>query len=158
MNTYNRQKEHLTNMTDSNETLMGGVDFNVLGDFCGGFGDISPDGTAGAGGLFAALDLPMTGCGMPDAVRSSQQLPRQVDAAIPGYIEVYWEKFHTLYPIVHRTSFESAGEDVLRSAMAAVATQYLHTKEDRLRGNELHEHAWQELKRVSKDLTYVHRL
>ncbi|KAB5571872.1 hypothetical protein GE09DRAFT_1054095 [Coniochaeta sp. 2T2.1] len=145
INTLSRQKEHLVNMTNSHETFMsGGLGFNILGEFGGGFGDISPGGT----GLLAALDLPMTGCGMPGVVLSSQQLPRQVLSAVPNYIEVYWQFFHKLYPIVHRPSFESAGEDVLRCAMAAIATQYLDTKEDRLRGNQLHEHAWQELKRI----------
>lgn len=153
LNTLNRQKEHLMDMTNSHETFMsGGVGFNVLGEFGSGFEDVSPGGTGSAGGLLAALDLPMTGCGMPGVVLSSQQLPRQVHAAIPGYIELYWQKFHRLYPIVHRSSFGSAGEEVLRCAMAAVATQYLGTKEDRLRGNQLHEHAWQELKRVSEDV------
>jgi hypothetical protein len=146
-------------MTNSHETFMsGGVGFNILGDYGGSFGDVSPGGTGSAGGLLAALDLPMTGCGMAGVVLSSQQLPRQVLAAVPSYIEVYWQCFHKLYPIVHRSSFESAGEDVLRCAMAAVATQYLDTKEDRLRGNQLHEHAWQELKRVSEDVQSVHCL
>jgi hypothetical protein len=46
--------------------------------------------------------------------------------------------------------FEATGNnDVLRCAMAAVATQYLDSKEDRLNGNLLHEYAWQEVKRVS---------
>ncbi|KAB5539355.1 hypothetical protein GE09DRAFT_315852 [Coniochaeta sp. 2T2.1] len=149
INTLNRQKEHLVNMTNSHETFMsGGLGFNILGEFGAGFGDVSPGGT----GLLAALDLPMTGCGMPGIVLSSQQLPRQVLSAVPNYIEVYWQFFHKLYPIVHRPSFESAGEDVLRCAMAAIATQFLDTKEDRLRGNQLHEHAWQELKRVSEDI------
>jgi hypothetical protein len=151
MGVLNRQKEHLMNVTNSHETFMsGGVGFNVLGEFGGGFGDGSPGGSHSAGGLLAALDLPMTGCGMPGIILSSQQLPRQVRVAMPGYIEMYWQRFHTLYPIVHRHSLETAGEDVLRCAMAAVGTQFLSTKEDRLRGNQLHEHAWQELKRVSE--------
>lgn len=153
INTITRQKEQLVNMTNSHETFMGGgVEFNLLGEFGSGFGSISPGGTGSADGLLAALDLPMTGCGMMGVNLSSQQLTRPVLAAVPGYVEVYWQKFHELYPIVHRASFESAGEDVLRCAMAAVATQYLDTKEDRLRGNQLHEHAWQELKSVSEDI------
>ena len=155
INTLSRRKEHLVNMTNSHETFMsGGVGFNLLGEFGGDFGDISPSGS----GLLAALDLPMTGCGMPGIVLSSQQLPRQVLSAVPNYIEVYWQIFHKLYPIVHRPTFESSGEEVLRCAMAAVATQYLDTKEDRLRGNQLHEHAWQELKRVSDDVHSVHSM
>ena len=150
--TMNRQKDHLVDIANPHDTFMsGGVGFDVFGAFGGGFGNISPGGTGSAGGLLAALDLPVTGCGMAGVYLSCQQLPRQVLAAVPGYVEVYWQKFHKLYPIVHRPTFEAAGEDVLRYAMAAVATQYLDTREDRLRGNQLHEHAWQELKRVSRD-------
>lgn len=153
MGALNRQKEHLLNMANPHETFMsGGAAFNMLGELGGSFGEVSPGGSGSAGGLLAALDLPMTGCGVMGVGLASQQLPRQVLAAVPGYIEAYWRVFHELYPIVHRGSFESAGEEVLRWAMAAVATQYLDTKEDRLRGNQLHEHAWQELKRVSEDV------
>ncbi|KAM0287225.1 hypothetical protein ACHAQH_000539 [Verticillium albo-atrum] len=75
--------------------------------------------------------------------------PASAYRAIPYYIEVYWDKFHHLFPIVHRRTFEEAVEqsDVLRCAMAAVATQYLAGKEDRIRGNQLHEYAWQQARR-----------
>lgn len=76
-------------------------------------------------------------------------LPRSVRNAIPTYVEVYWERFHNFCPVVHRPSFEGIGGEVLRCAMAAVATQFLNGKEDRIRGNQLHEYAWQEAKRVS---------
>lgn len=69
--------------------------------------------------------------------------------AVPSYIEVYWKHAHPGLPIVHRPSFEMAGEEALRYAMAALATQYLNSKEDRIRGSQLHEYAWQEAKRVS---------
>jgi hypothetical protein len=72
-----------------------------------------------------------------------------VRAAIPGYLDVYWDKVHPVLPVVHRQSFEAAPEEALRCAMAAVATQYLPSKEDRTRGNQLHEYAWHEAKRVS---------
>ncbi|KAJ9129393.1 Zinc finger protein zas1, partial [Coniochaeta hoffmannii] len=146
--TYSTPKDDLVDIANPHDTFMSdGPSLDIFGAFGGGYGNISPGGTGSAGGLLAALDLPMTGCGMT-GVPSCQQLPRQVLAAVPGYVVVYWQKFHKLYPIVHRTTFETAGEDVLRWAMAAVATQYLDTKEDRLRGNQLHEHAWQELKRI----------
>ncbi|KAF4837339.1 Zinc finger protein klf1 [Colletotrichum tropicale] len=75
--------------------------------------------------------------------------PANVCKAIPNYLEVYWEKVHHIFPVVHRRTFEAAAEqiDVLRCAMAAVATQYLSTKEDRIRGNQLHEYAWQQCRR-----------
>jgi hypothetical protein len=76
-------------------------------------------------------------------------LPRPVRNAIPDLLEVYWKRFDTFFPLVHRRSFEAAPNDVLRCAMAAMATQFLDSKEDRLRGNTLHEFAWQEVKRVS---------
>ncbi|KAK2035868.1 hypothetical protein LZ31DRAFT_619715 [Colletotrichum somersetense] len=75
--------------------------------------------------------------------------PANVCKAIPAYLEVYWEKFHRCFPIVHRRTFEDAAEqvDVLRCAMAAVATQYMSAKEDRIRGNQLHEYAWHQARR-----------
>lgn len=76
-------------------------------------------------------------------------LPRSVRNAIPAYIDVYWERFHGLYPVVHRQAFEEQGEDALRCAMAAIATQHTSSKEDRIRGSQLHDFAWQEAKRVS---------
>jgi hypothetical protein len=148
METLGRQKDLFVDAADTNQ--WGGLGFDLLGGLGGGFGDASPRGTGSGSGLLAALDLPMTGCGMPGMAAPNPQLPRPVRAAIPGYIEIYWQRFHKLYPIVHRRSFElSSGNTVLPYAMAAVATQYLDTKEDRLRGNQLHEHAWQELKKVS---------
>jgi hypothetical protein len=129
------------------------LDFNLLGGVGDGFGDIDVGSGTGTG-LLTALDLPMTGpgYGMPTVVHPNMPLPRTVQAAIPGYIEVYWKRFHPQYPIVHRSSFDgTADQSVLPCAMAAVATQYLPGKEDRVRGDQLHEHAWhelQELKRV----------
>ncbi|KAF4785744.1 hypothetical protein HER10_EVM0009467 [Colletotrichum scovillei] len=77
-------------------------------------------------------------------------LPMSICRAIPGYLDVYWEKFHPHFPIVHRRTFEAAAEqfEVLRCAMAAVATQYLSGKEDRIRGDQLHEYAWQQSKYI----------
>lgn len=88
------------------------------------------------------------GCRYPvGGTTASISLSRAIRNAIPSYLNVYWERFHVLYPIIHRSGFQ--GEEVLRCAMAAVATQYLAGKEDRIRGNQLHEFAWQEAKRVS---------
>lgn len=70
--------------------------------------------------------------------------------AVPAYIEIYWQHSHRSLPIVHRPSFEVASEDALRYAMAAMATQHLNTREDRIRGSQLHEYAWQEAKRVGQ--------
>ena len=110
-----------------------------------GAGDNGEHGT----GILAALDLPLGGgCGMP-GMTMAIPLQRPVRAAIPSYLEVYWERVDPNFPVVHRQSFEAAPEDTLRCAMAAVATQFLDTKEDRIRGNQLHEYAWHEAKRVS---------
>lgn len=82
-------------------------------------------------------------------------LPGPVCDAIPRYLEVYWAQVDPVLPIIHRPSFEaSAAEDVLKCAMAAVATQHLDNREDRNRGNQLHEFAWQEVKRVSSDFFF----
>ncbi|CAN8106221.1 unnamed protein product [Discula destructiva] len=90
----------------------------------------------------------ITGCGSSGPTVSTP-LPRSVWNAIPAYINAYWERFHILYPLVHRSVFEEHGEDVLRYAMAAIATQYMSSREDRIRGNLLHELAWQEAKRYA---------
>lgn len=92
---------------------------------------------------------PNSGCGSNMAT-ASKPLPRAVRNAIPAYIDIYWERFHAFYPVVHRPTFEAEGEDVLRCAMAAIATQYINGKEDGLRGSQLHDFAWQETKRVSR--------
>ncbi|KAJ0107367.1 hypothetical protein J7T55_009331 [Diaporthe amygdali] len=86
------------------------------------------------------------GCGM-GGMSVVTPLPRSVRNSIASYLDVYWEKFHVLYPFIHRGTVEGAGEDALKCAMAAIATQYLDNKDDRIRGNQLHEYAWQEAKR-----------
>lgn len=111
------------------------------------------NGTTGAD-MLSALDLEMGGaCGM-SGVAMAIPLARPVRLAIPGYVEVYWSQVHPQLPIVHRPSFEDAPQDILRCAMAAVATQYLNGRDDRIRGNQLHEYAWQEAKRVSPSNPY----
>ncbi|KAG6359135.1 hypothetical protein INS49_012655 [Diaporthe citri] len=74
-------------------------------------------------------------------------LPRSARNSIPSYLDVYWDKFNVLYPFIHRGTVGGVGEDALRCAMAAIATQFLDNKDDRIRGNQLHEFASQEAKR-----------
>ncbi|KAK3316691.1 hypothetical protein B0H66DRAFT_478220 [Apodospora peruviana] len=156
MGTLSRQKEMTLDTNQgliSAQVAMGGM--GVLGGLGLGYGDgdgagTSPGGDNGHPGsdILSALNLEMGGgCGMP-GVAMAIPLARPVRQAIPSYIEVYWSRVHPQLPIVHRRSFETAPEDVLRCAMAAVATQYLNGREDRIRGNQLHEYAWQEAKRV----------
>ncbi|KAI0885702.1 uncharacterized protein GGS22DRAFT_161661 [Annulohypoxylon maeteangense] len=77
---------------------------------------------------------------------TANTLSPHVRNAIPRYIDLYWKRFDTLFPLVHRKSTKTAADEVLRCAMAAVGTQFLQSKEDRIRGNELHEFAWKEVK------------
>ncbi|KAI5927214.1 hypothetical protein F4810DRAFT_706592 [Camillea tinctor] len=74
-------------------------------------------------------------------------ISRPIRSAIPEYLDVYWKRFDNLFPLVHRRSLEPAADEVLQCAMAAVGTQFLQGKEDRIRGTTLHEFAWQEAKR-----------
>ena len=138
------------NMVDA-QAAMSGLD--VLADMGVGYGggiDGSGNGGDHEGGILTALDnMPLAGgCGIT-AATTAIPLQRPVRASIPGYLDVYWDRVDPLFPVVHRRSFEAAPEDVLRCAMAAVATQRLNSKEDRIRGNQLHEFAWHEAKRVS---------
>lgn len=110
------------------------------GDDMGGSGIPMGPGQSGLGG-----------CGI-SGMAVVTPLPRSVRNAIPSYLEVYWERFHESCPVVHRRTFEMGQEEVLRCAMAAIATQFLNGKEDRIRGSQLHEYAWQEAKRVSDSL------
>jgi len=70
-------------------------------------------------------------------------LSRTIRHAVPLYLEVYWERFHSLYPILHRATFDATADenDILVCAMAAVATQFFPDKEARINGIKLHEHA-----------------
>lgn len=131
------------------EMVMGGGNVATGGTMLGGGGS-SPSWASDSPGdvLTGSVLTGGSGCGNGGmAVVTS--LARSVRNAVPAYLEVYWERFHPFYPIVHRCSVEDAGQDVLKCAMAALATQYLNSKEDRIRGNQLHEYAWQEAKRVS---------
>lgn len=82
-------------------------------------------------------------------------LSQTVREAVPVYLEVYWNKVHPMYPIIHRFTFEKALEnpsdatDILQCAMAAVATQFLGHEDHRINGSQLHFHATCKLKTVS---------
>lgn len=116
---------------------------------------MSPDGlAAGLGddmgpirygprdGVTAALAVSLGGgCGLAAA-----------RGAMPRYLDVYWDRVHPDYPIVHRPSFQTKEDEVLKCAMAAVATQYMAGPQDRQQGNQLHEFACLETKRVSDDV------
>lgn len=136
-------------------TSLGAVD--VLGGLTVGYAGASSSAASPrvdiadhSSGIVAELDLAMGGgCSLPIPSSMVIPLPGPVRAAIPRYLELYWAYVDPMMPLVHRQSFEAAPEDVLRCAMAAVATQKLDSKEDRTRGNQLHEFAWQEVKRVS---------
>ncbi|KAJ4395941.1 hypothetical protein N0V93_000157 [Gnomoniopsis smithogilvyi] len=104
----------------------------------------SPDGS---GFLTGVGPKPTCGIG---AMTTLTPLPRSVRNAIPSYIDIYWERFHAFYPIIHRQAFEEHGEDVLSCAMAAIATQFSNYQEDRIRGAQLHDYAWQEAKRYAQ--------
>lgn len=93
----------------------------------------------------AALLGPLSGAA---ASLTAFGLPRSVRNAIPEYLELYWKRCDTLFPLVHRRDVNSSDE-LLRCSMAAVATQFLPGKEDHIIGNQLHEFAWHEVKRVS---------
>ncbi|KAI3318015.1 hypothetical protein HD806DRAFT_513428 [Xylariaceae sp. AK1471] len=67
--------------------------------------------------------------------------------AIPHYLDVYWKRFDTLFPLVHRQNLENAADDVLRCAMAAIGSQFLQGKEDRINGEILYGFASQEARR-----------
>ncbi len=89
---------------------------------------------------------------MPATSSMTIPLPAPVRAAIPRYLDIYWTQVDPVLPLIHRQSVGNDLEDVLRCSMAAVATQNLDDREDRTRGNQLHEFAWQEVKRVSDGL------
>ncbi|KAI1822111.1 hypothetical protein F4861DRAFT_416528 [Xylaria intraflava] len=65
-------------------------------------------------------------------------------SAIPRYLDVYWKRFDTLFPLVHRRSSEIPADPVLRSAMAALGSQFLTSKEDRINSQTLYDFALQE--------------
>ncbi|KAI0473012.1 hypothetical protein GGR56DRAFT_667274 [Xylariaceae sp. FL0804] len=89
----------------------------------------------------AAILGPYSGAALLTAITLSPA----VQSAIPEYLEVYWKRFDSIFPLVHRRSRGTVVYGVLQCAMAAIGSQFLPGKEDRLRGNELHEFAWKEV-------------
>ncbi|KAK7976088.1 hypothetical protein PG989_014551 [Apiospora arundinis] len=93
-------------------------------------------------------DLAFSGTLHDPAFLTAFTLPRPIRNAIPAFLDTYWKRFDILFPLVHRQSFEAAPNDVLRCAMAAVATQFLDGREDRSHGYILHDIVSQEVKRA----------
>ncbi|KAM0424608.1 hypothetical protein ACHAPT_010134 [Fusarium lateritium] len=106
----------------------------------------------------------LSGCGSQPPGGGSllnTELPVPLTAAaseaVPEYLKVYWDKVHPNYPIIHKHTFGKASAavaehlEVLRCAMAAVATQFLADKDDRMKGAQLHAYAWQKSKLVSDE-------
>ncbi|KAK4191131.1 hypothetical protein QBC35DRAFT_36200 [Podospora australis] len=145
------QKSMLMEAHRGAQSMMDNI--GVIGDLgpYNQLGDISPGGDDGSHveGLNLVVSSGMGGC-LPMSTAMSIPLQAPIRAAIPKYLETYWSRIHPTLPVVHKQSFEAEPEDVLKCAMAAVATQCLDTKEDRNRGNQLHEYAWQEVKRAPR--------
>ena len=55
------------------------------------------------------------------------------------YLSSYWQHFHLLFPIIHRPTFDRTEDNLLRTAMAAIGTQYHDSSEARAKGSELNE-------------------
>ncbi|PHH72831.1 hypothetical protein CDD83_4862 [Cordyceps sp. RAO-2017] len=101
------------------------------------------------GSSVAAYDLPPeTALGLL-AAQDALQLGPDLAENMATYLNFYWEKVHPTYPIIHRATFEDAAGldadhlEILRCAMAAVATQFLPQRDHRIRGSQLHACAWQ---------------
>lgn len=79
----------------------------------------------GSAGSFPELHG-MGGGGCAASAVPISPLTRTIRNAIPTYLNVFWNRFHIVYPIVHRASFEAAPEPVLSYAMAAVEIGRAH--------------------------------
>ncbi|KKP03188.1 hypothetical protein THAR02_04707 [Trichoderma harzianum] len=79
-------------------------------------------------------------------------LSHGIRSMIPTYIEVYWDKVHSMYPIIHKPTFENPTNmpeehlEILQCAMAAIATQFLEHEEHRANGHQLHTYAMDKAK------------
>ncbi|PHH73607.1 hypothetical protein CDD82_5369 [Ophiocordyceps australis] len=75
---------------------------------------------------------------------------------VPEYLEVYWDEVSPQYPFIHRAMLDEAmgcpveQVDVLKCAMAAVATQFLGHRADRINGSQLHDFAWHKSKQFTQ--------
>ncbi|RFU75467.1 hypothetical protein TARUN_6763 [Trichoderma arundinaceum] len=79
-------------------------------------------------------------------------LSHGIRSMVPTYIEVYWDKVHSMYPIIHKPTFENPTNmpeehlEILQCAMAAIATQFLEHEEHRANGHQLHTYAMDKAK------------
>ncbi|PTB77993.1 hypothetical protein M440DRAFT_1182170 [Trichoderma longibrachiatum ATCC 18648] len=79
-------------------------------------------------------------------------LSHGIRSMIPTYIEVYWDKVHSMYPIIHKPTFEDPANmpeehmEILQCAMAAIATQFLEHEDHRANGHQLHTYAMEKAK------------
>ncbi|KAK2625241.1 hypothetical protein QTJ16_005610 [Diplocarpon rosae] len=76
-----------------------------------------------------------------------QQLQPEIDVDLNPYLSSYWQTFHSLFPIVHQPTCDLIGHNLLRSAMAAIGTQYHNSAEARARGSELNEYCKKTIER-----------
>lgn len=95
--------------------------------------------------ISAALLSPYSGAVFPAAQALK---PAQLNA-IPRYLDVYWKRFDTFFPLVHRWILENPADDLLRCAMAAVGSQFLQSEEDRTNGELLYDFVHREFQLVS---------
>jgi hypothetical protein len=58
---------------------------------------------------------------------------------VETYLSSYWQNFHRLFPIIHRPTFDRTEDNLLKTAMAAIGTQYHDSPEARAKGAELNE-------------------
>lgn len=54
------------------------------------------------------------------------------------YLSAFWSFFDSLWPILHRPTFDAGANPPLRLAMAALGTQFFGRTMDREIGSELH--------------------
>ncbi|KAI1438467.1 hypothetical protein GGR50DRAFT_640079 [Xylaria sp. CBS 124048] len=80
-----------------------------------------------------------------DAAFLAAQVPSAAAlSAIPRYLDAYWKRFDGHFPLVHRRSSEITADPILRAAMAALGSQFLSSKEDRINSQILYGFALQE--------------
>ncbi|KAH9223689.1 hypothetical protein DL95DRAFT_101710 [Leptodontidium sp. 2 PMI_412] len=72
-----------------------------------------------------------------------QQSQPQLDL----YISSYWQSFNGFFPIIHRPTFDLIEHNLLKSAMAAIGTQYHDSYEARVKGTELNEYCKKTIER-----------
>lgn len=127
-------------------TMGGSVSMLGSASYDLGGGDNSP----GGGGFLPSQGLGGMGGCVSGPILVPSPLSKAVRNMIPTYLDTYWNRHSTAYPLAHRRMSDESGEDVLRCAMAAVGSQLLHSKEDRNNGIILHDHVVQELKLIAQ--------